>query len=235
MLVDHDVLIDAGTGLAELSLNELVQINHVFITHSHLDHICCLPFLADSAGALREQPIVVHALPQTIEALRTHVFNNVIWPDFEVIPTRSRPFVTFKSIGIDEPIVLDGRSIVPLPAEHIVPAVGYEVRSAAGNSLVFSGDTGPNPGLWTRVNAMPKVKGLIIETAFCNREMELAVISRHLCPSMLTDELKQLEREVPIFITHLKPGEFELTMEEVLEAAKRWTPRMLANGHVFEL
>lgn len=43
MLLDHDVLIDAGTGVCDLGLHELSAIDHVFLTHSHLDHIVSVP------------------------------------------------------------------------------------------------------------------------------------------------------------------------------------------------
>ena len=42
LLVDGDVLIDAGTGVGDLSLEEMSRIQHVFLTHSHLDHIAIL-------------------------------------------------------------------------------------------------------------------------------------------------------------------------------------------------
>jgi hypothetical protein len=54
-LVDHDILIDAGTGVAELSVSELAGIDHVFLTHAHLDHIASLPLMIDTVADLREQ------------------------------------------------------------------------------------------------------------------------------------------------------------------------------------
>lgn len=38
-LVDDDILIDAGTGVGDLSLEEMRRIKPVFISHSHLDHM----------------------------------------------------------------------------------------------------------------------------------------------------------------------------------------------------
>src|ERR1039457_1186052 len=38
LLLDDDVLIDAGSGVGELSLEQMVKVDHVFLTHSHLDH-----------------------------------------------------------------------------------------------------------------------------------------------------------------------------------------------------
>jgi ribonuclease BN (tRNA processing enzyme) len=120
-----------------------------------------------------------------------------------------------------------------LPAVHTVPAVGYHLDSGSG-SLVFSGDTGPNNELWRIVNGIADLRFLIVETAFSNKERQLAEVSKHLCPSMLAEELSKLELDPEIWITHLKPGEIELTMQEVQEGARRHRPRMLQNGQEFE-
>jgi hypothetical protein len=39
---------------------------------------------------------------------------------------------------------------------------------------------------------------------------------------------------VEIFITHLKPGQIELTMSEIEEFAGDFRPKMLQNNQVFE-
>ena len=48
-------------------------------------------------------------------------------------------------------------------------------------------------------------------------------------------ELAKLERGAEIFITHLKPGEIELTMQEIEDEAGQFRPRMLQNNQVFDL
>jgi hypothetical protein len=78
------------------------------------------------------------------------------------------------------------------------------------------------------------LKYLIIETAFCNREKALAIAAKHLCPSMLAEELAKLERSAEVYVTHLKPGEIELTMQEIEDCAGQYRPRMLQNNQVFE-
>jgi len=49
-LWDADTLIDAGTGVGDLSLEELLKIDQIFLTHSHLDHIVSIPFLSRCRG-----------------------------------------------------------------------------------------------------------------------------------------------------------------------------------------
>jgi len=233
MLLDNDVLIDAGTGVGELSLTELSMIDHVFVTHSHLDHIACIPFLVDSAGFMRDKPLIVHATAATQEIIKQHIFNWKIWPDFTQIPDTPQPFMRYNTIQLGQTMELEGRKITVLPANHVVPAVGFQIDSGA-TSLVFSGDTTTNDALWEVVNRIANLRYLIIETAFCNAEKELAVQSKHLCPSMLAEELLKLKLNPEIYITHLKPGEVELTMQEIGECVHGVTPRMLQNGQVFQ-
>ena len=234
MRVDHDILIDAGTGVADLSLAELAEIDHVFLTHSHLDHIVALPLMVDSVADLRDKPLTVYALPETIETIRKHVFNWAIWPDFSEILTREHPALKFQAIVLGQTVRLGKRAITPLPAEHTVPAVGYQLDSGAG-SLVFTGDTTVNDRFWPILNQIANLRYLLIETAFPNREQRLAVMSKHLCPSLLAAELGKLSMIPEIYISHLKPGQMTLTMDEIEACAGEFNPRMLLNDQVFEL
>jgi ribonuclease BN (tRNA processing enzyme) len=233
LLVDNDILIDAGTGVGDVSLAELMLIDHIFVTHSHLDHVCTIPFLVDTVGGMRNKPLTVHAAEPTLEIIRNHVFNWSIWPDFTQVPTPANPFMRYEAMELGQTIELKGRKITALPAVHTVPAVGYQVDSGRA-SLVFTGDTTTNDPLWKIVNRIANLRYLIIETAFCDRERDLAIASKHLCPSLLAEELAKLERSAEVFITHLKPGEIELTMQEIEDCAGPYKPRMLQNNQVFE-
>ncbi|QDX80054.1 3',5'-cyclic-nucleotide phosphodiesterase [Denitratisoma sp. DHT3] len=234
MLVDQDILIDAGTGVGDLSIAELVRIDHVFVTHTHLDHIACLPLIADTVGDMRDRPLTVYGTEEILAILRTHVFNWCVWPDFTEIPSPEAPFVRFQQIQAGEAVRLGERSITAVEVNHTVPAVGYVLDSGRA-SLIFSGDTTVCPGFWASVNDAPNLRYLIVECAFPNREFELATASKHLCPSMLAQELTRLRREVELFITHLKPGQIELTMLEIEDGIGEYRPRMLQNNQVFEL
>lgn len=233
LLLDHDVLIDAGTGLGQLSLAEMTAIDHVFVTHSHLDHIACLPLLIDSVGFRRDRPLVIHATVDTQRILQQHVFNWAIWPDFAEIPSLQQPVMRYEEIHLGETVDVGGRKLTPLPVNHVVPAVGFRIDSGR-ESLVFSGDTTTCDALWETVNKMDNLRYLIVETAFCDAERELAVLSKHLCPSLLAEELAKLKLQPQIYITHLKPGEVELTMQEISERVRRFNPKILQNGQEFE-
>jgi ribonuclease BN (tRNA processing enzyme) len=242
-LVDSDVLVDAGTGVGDLSLQEMLGIRHVLLTHSHLDHVAALPLMIDSVASQLAGPIHVHALPGTIAALKAHVFNNVIWPDFSRIPSPQEPFVAFHEIQVGQVLEFRGKRVEVMPAVHTVPACGYAVSGGKG-CWVFTGDTERNPAFWRRINQMD-VAALVIETAFSNREQDLARRSLHLSPQALADELDCIEkgRRFPIFITHTKPAETELIMAEIqrFDQTQPFGPnvvhdiRWLRAGQEFEL
>lgn len=234
-LLDHDILVDAGTGVADLSIAELAQIDHIFLTHTHLDHIACLPLLIDTVADMRNKPLVVYGTGAVIEILRSHIFNWAIWPDFSEIPDVANPFLRFQEITVDMPVDMGhGRTLTAIPANHTVPAVGY-VMDSGNSALVFSGDTAACSPMWERVNRVPNLKHLVIECAFSNREAILAETSKHFCPASLAKELTNLQRAVELFITHLKPGQVELTMLEIEDEIGNFQPRMLQNNQVFDL
>ena len=214
-LLDHDVLVDAGTGVGDLTLDEMAAIDHVLLTHSHLDHVAALPLMVDAVAARRTTPVQIHALQGTIDALKAHIFNNTIWPDFSRIPTPEAPFISFHPLELGQILCLAGKRVEALPAVHTVPAVGYAVTASKG-CWVFTGDTEQNPALWARLNQLD-VAMLVIETAFSNRESGLARRSLHLSPHALASELDCIARgkNYPIYITHTKPAETDLIMAEI--------------------
>ncbi|UJP06165.1 MAG: 3',5'-cyclic-nucleotide phosphodiesterase [Nitrosomonas sp.] len=233
MLLDEDILIDAGTGVGSLSLDELIKIDHIFVTHAHMDHVAFIPFLVDTVGFLRDKPVVVHALRETLNTLQEHLFNWQLWPDFTKIPNGDRPYMRYEAIRLAQTVDLDDRKITPLPANHTVPAVGFHLDSGRA-SLVFSGDTTTNDALWVEINKISNLKYLIIESAFCDQRKDIAIRSKHFYPSLLATELEKLKRTAELYITHLKPSEAEKIMAEINQSLGKFRPQRLENQQVFE-
>ena len=233
-LVDDDVLIDAGSGLTTLDFEQLVKIDHVFLTHAHLDHVLGLPLLLDSVGDLRGTPLTVHALPEVLEVLSKHLFNWQLWPDFRKIPSAEAPWLRFEPLDLGEALTLTGRTFRPLPANHVVPACGLHLATEAG-SLVFSGDTTHSDAFVAALNAIPDLRHLIIETSFENELVEIARASKHHWPDSLAAELDRLRVQPEVWITHLKPGNESAIMSELRAAAPGWGVEALLQGQVIEL
>lgn len=175
-----------------------------------------LPLMLDAVASLRQTPVQIHALPQTLEVLSQHIFNNIIWPDFSSIPSAANPFMRFCPLHVGEQRATAGVVVEALPAVHTVPAVGYAVRGQDRKEWwVFSGDTERNPAFWGRVNELP-VAMLVMETAFSERESALARRSLHLSPQSLLAELRQFkQRRCQVYITHTKPAETDIIMGEI--------------------
>jgi ribonuclease BN (tRNA processing enzyme) len=241
-LVDDDLLIDAGSGVGTLELPALQRIQHVVLSHSHLDHVLALPLLADAVIRHRMDhglgPLQVHALPQTLQVLREDLFNNRLWPDFTRLPDPRHPFIALHEIQEGDVLSLGHHRVLALPARHVVPAVGYAVwdgRRADAPVWAYSGDTGPNPAVWPVLHSLPGLRHWVIEVAFSNADAELARLSGHHCPRSLDDELDDLPPTVEVHITHLKPGEGPMVKDELAQRGLRRPLKLLQHGHCFQL
>ncbi|WP_130431410.1 MBL fold metallo-hydrolase [Rivibacter subsaxonicus] len=241
-LLDEHTLIDAGTGVGDLTLEQMVAIDDILVSHSHLDHVLAIPLLADSVMRRRLQqpergPIRVHALPATLHALRTHLFNGDLWPDFTALPSRDWPILSLHEIAVGQRLTLGrgerARTVRVLPAAHTVPAVGFAVETTTG-LWVYTGDTGPNPALWTALSGQ-RIAHLVIETAFADEERALAEVSGHHAPGTLAAELKRLDGAVTVHITHPKPGEAEAVIAQIHAVERRHHVALLQAGQVFSL
>lgn len=209
-LLDDTLLVDAGTGVEQLSLEQMLQIRTVVISHAHLDHITGLPLMLATIFDQHQHPVDVYALPDVIQALQAHIFNWTIWPDYTQLPAE-RPILNLHTLQVGD-VLNDGQhQITALPSEHPTPTIGYLI-SDGHRSFAFTGDTGCNDPLWPILNtAKPDL--LIIDVSFTDDVQELARVSGHLTPSQLKQQLEQFAHNCPIRITHLKPG-FETAIME---------------------
>jgi ribonuclease BN (tRNA processing enzyme) len=234
-LIDDDILIDAGTGVCSLTLDEMRLIKHIFLTHSHLDHTASIPLLTDTLfNGLVGNPLMIHAQRSTIKVLRDHIFNWAIWPDFTELPHKTNAVLKFKGMTAGTSIDIDGRTIEMITVNHSVPGVGYRIESN-GSSFAFSGDTTSNENLWASLNRHDDLDLLFVESAFANKDIELARVAFHYCPETLARDLPKLKHRPDVYISHLKPGEESMIMKECKKAMPEWNLSRLRSGDLFEL
>lgn len=231
LLLDHDVLLDAGTGLCQMNLSQLLEIDHVFITHSHLDHVVGLAFLLDTVLGERSTPVTVHASVGVIAILKAHLFNWSLWPDFSVIPDKLNPILQWAPMPLGSTIVLNGRCIKSYPVNHTVEAVAYGVRKDESGFL-FSGDMASSPDLWTQL-ADARCDTVIVDCSFPDAQAAIATLSKHYCPQALVEDIMPMPYSTQFLITHLKPGQEENIMRELSQHDDRRLFQSLKKGDIF--
>ena len=232
MLVDDDVLLDAGTGIGDLALEELRRIRHVFLTHAHLDHIAGLPMLVDANFEDDfEMPVQVYGRQETLSAVKAHLFNDVIWPDFAKIPDAENPMLRYAVCNPDDTVTINHREFRAVDVAHSVPSLGFTIRNSGGVFAV-SGDTRTNRTLWPVLNACDDLKVLVIEVSFADEHEELATMAGHYCPTTMCRDLELLNHDPEIWLTGMKPGQEKTILEQVLAAAPDKNVRMLSRGTV---
>lgn len=206
-LLDGKLCIDGGSITSVLTLEEILQLDDILLTHSHFDHVKDIPLMTDLLVGKREKPVLVHGPDETLECLGTDVFNNRLWPDFRVIPTKEAPVIAFERVPIREPFQLQGMKVRAIPVHHPVYSVGYILETTSSGAIAFSGDTGPTEELWQAINATPDVRAVFVELSFPNSMQWLADLSGHLTPRTLMAELEKLDRRgARIYLYHLKPS-----------------------------
>lgn len=234
--LNNHTLLDAGTGLGRINHEEQLKIKHIFLTHSHLDHICFLPLLIDNLFEYLKEPLQVYALPEVLASLKKHIFNWEIWPDFSTLPNEAAPVVKFNTILPYQPIVINELTLTAFPIEHTVPTCGYYVTDAQQKSLAFTSDTTYGEALLKVINQLGKLDVLITECAFPNRLLNLAKASKHLTPVLLNAFICALEQPPKqVWLSHLKPSQIEEIKAELAQLNLHTKMHLLESGELLEI
>ena len=204
-LLDSKLLIDAGSVASGLLIDEQVQIDNILISHAHLDHIYELAFLSDNCFGLKGKPFEVYSNTVVRNAIREHLMNDVIWPDFSKLPTPENPTIRFHEIPPEKELVLGDFKILPVRVNHYTDAIGFiiEKKDAA---VVFTQDTGPTERIWELAKKYKNLKAIFTEVSFPNSLEQVAIDSKHHTPETLYKEMDKMPKDVPIFLGHLKPN-----------------------------
>jgi cAMP phosphodiesterase len=232
-LINDSVALDAGGLSFALSVKQQAMVKDVFISHAHLDHTCCLPFLIDNSFASPGFSLRIYAIPEVVAALSRHLFNNSLWPDFTSIPDDLTPVLKLVTLESEKPVTVGNLRIRAVPVSHSVPTSGFIVDDGVG-SLAFSSDTGPTKRFWDVVNDTKNLRTVITECSFPNSEERLARISGHLTPVLLGRELEKLKSDVPVFIYGAKPR-FVPLIEKEVASLKRKGVKMFVQGRTYQL
>ncbi len=233
-VINDELSLDAGSLCRSLSLDEQCALDNILITHTHLDHIKDLAFLADNIIGVKKTSLHIWGSEFVVSTLRGHLMNDKIWPDFTKIPTPQNPVLVYHTIEAGKPFTVAGYDVMPVLTNHPVPNTGYIVKNRDG-AFCFTGDTGVTKQIWDVLNETPKVLGLITEVSFPNMMTDLANISGHLTPKMLHEQIGLLkDRRYTVYLSHNKPNFRELLRKEVAETGIQ-NYHFLNKGEVLDL
>ena len=204
-LINDALLLDAGTIGTALTLSEQKRIRHILLSHLHFDHIQGLPTLADNLVDDAAEPVEIVSIAHVLAGLHTHIFNDVVYPNFFTLPTPQRPIFVCRTVETGTLCRLSGLEVTAVPVNHLVPSVGFLIRDGP-SSIVYSGDTGVTDEIWAAAIREPTLKAVFIETAFPDEMADLAAASRHLTPALFATAFRKIGRpDLPVFAYHLKP------------------------------
>lgn len=217
-VINDSVAIDAGV-LGLLSpLEAQRRVRHVFLSHSHLDHVATLPIFIDNVYMPGPNCPAVWGSSQVLETLQRDMFNDRIWPDMIRLSAEESPFLRLETIAAEQPVEVEGLRITPIELKHVVPTFGFLVEeSATGTSVLFVSDTGSTERIWEIANQTVGLKGVFLEASFPNSMRWLADKAAHLTPELFRDELVKLKRPVPVHVIHVKLA-FETQILDELRA-----------------
>jgi 3',5'-cyclic-nucleotide phosphodiesterase len=205
-VVDDVLAIDAGSLTSGMEIDAQARLSAVLVSHAHLDHVRDLATLADNRCQLRCPPLVIAGTRDTLETLKKHFFNGVLWPDFARISLGNGPTIEYRELTPEAPVVLGGKTVQAVLVDHTIEAASFVVRDAGG-ALGYSGDTGPTHRMWEVLNAEPDLRALLMEVSFPNREQALATASGHHTPQTLAKDLAKYRApaDLPTLLYHIKP------------------------------
>ncbi|KYK20503.1 hypothetical protein AYK24_10110 [Thermoplasmatales archaeon SG8-52-4] len=212
ILIDDILSIDAGSLASELSFSEQSKIKAILLTHGHYDHIREVPAFAFNNP---DHTTKVYGSSQTLKILASHLVDGLIYPEFtKKIPFfLEKPSLKFIAIETFKKINIEGYQVLPLPVNHTIPSVGFEITSKNRKKLFYTGDTGSGlSALWEQIS--PDL--IISDVTFPNSLENRAINAGHLCPKLLKKELiefNNIKGHYPrVILIHLSP-KFEVDIK----------------------
>lgn len=232
-LINGELLIDAGSVAATLSVEEQSKIDHILISHSHLDHIKDLAFICDNCFGMRPTPFKVYTHSTVKKILKEHMFNETIWPDFTILPNENNPTIEIHPVEPEKPFTLKNYTITPVKVQHPNDAMGFIIEQGS-SAVLFTVDTASTERIWEVARGFKNLKAIFTEVSFPNSLKGVAQASDHHTPLTLKTEIQKMPKDIPIILTHLKPNFRDIILKELGELNESRLRVLERDGEVFE-
>jgi len=216
-LLNKQNSIDAGSLLKYINVAS-TDIEYIWLTHSHLDHIKDIAFMLDNYYNLRRKTLNIMGLPQTIKAIKEHFLNNIIWPDFSKVKLSlsDEIVVKYHEIEFSKQYQLSSNEFIePFETDHTVDSCGY-IYTKDNNSVMITADTLSLDNAIDILDSRKDINSLVVECSFPSNLEKLAINTKHLTPKLLFKKLKVLKRDdINIYINHIKQSYMEKIIKEI--------------------
>ncbi len=212
-IINDFLAIDAGSiGFAELSRQK--QVRYLLLSHGHLDHVGSLPIFIDNVYSQGPACPTVLASQHTLDVLKAHFFNDVVWPDVVRLSAEESPFVRFVALQDREPVTLENLVVTPIELNHIMPTFGFIVDDGT-SAVAFVSDTAPTEAIWEQIQKNPRITAVFLEAAFPDSMGWLAEKAKHLTPTLFREQYLRAGRELPVVAVHIKPAFYDTVVREL--------------------
>lgn len=215
-IVNDSIVIDAGSIGFVSPLDVQKQVKHVFISHSHTDHLASLPIFIDNVYAPGPECPIVYGNADVLDCLQKHVFNERIWPDMIRLSAEETPFLKLQEIHTETTVEVDGVRITPVAVDHIVPAMGFILEDDEAAIAIVS-DTNPTNRIWEVINEQQNLKAVLLEASFPNHMAWLAERAMHLTPELFAGALQKLKQPAQVIAIHIKTAFDEQIKKELAD------------------
>jgi cAMP phosphodiesterase len=217
-VVNETVALDAGCIGFVSPLAAQKRIAHIFLSHTHIDHVASLPVFLDNVYEPGCSCPTVYGSRTVLDCLQEHFFNDCVWPDLVRVSNEETPFLRLQPLESGTAVCVNGLTITPVELNHVIPTMGFVVDDGR-TAVATVWDTLPTEEIWKRANSIPHLKGVFLEASFPDSMEWLAQKTGHLTTRMFCDELQKLEREVHVVAVHIKPAFREVILSELAEWA----------------
>ena len=229
------IILDAGTGihlLGQKLLKQLPITAHIFISHTHWDHIQGLPFFSPIFILGNQLKIYGGLDPVTHEGIERALSVQLQYSYFPIREAELNASIEYNTLKPREHVTIGSATITPILLSHPVLNFGYRI-DCDGQSIFFTGDYEPLFNIYAPedsefdqyqsfidekqneiIQAMQDVDALIVDSSYTTKEY----LSKKGWGHGTYDsamKLASLAKAKKLFFTHHEPTRSDDQLESI--------------------